>query len=749
MLQIEPFDDLSFKGSCGPSKIICLCLDMRYYKMPSPDQISFNLPKLLNGIPYRNMHQFSKDIVDQLRLKADGYLHNVVLLHLGNDILYYTDSEWENEYRNVKILMDYINSYKSFKVNMKFGTVHEYYEEVMKATKKHQIEYALGAGDFLPYTRGPKYWSGYFSTRQFLKRLGRELQESVRATDLLMSYLFQGDFDLIKQVPDFKVIMSKLVYSREQVYIFQHHDAITGTAEEVSIIDYKQRLSSAFISSQEVMSYFVKIALQKRLESNYLNCRGEISVNSTAVRTEVDQLTKQVVIDIGDVPTKLIIFNSYTRKRTDLLNVVIKSKKSVIITGPNDSVVDFDIEQAQDVSRLSFIAELPPVSISVFNIVTNSVMPMKPTLIPEKTGNYFLCENSEMKITFSLEEGTPLSLCNGNICTDFQIDFLHYTPISDAYTFPDSNKYTVIRDYSKHRILNGKTFCSVEFFFGFIKVKYVLQKVKGLNGQRLQMNIHDNLSKSASNNFEGQFAMRVKTTIQNGRTYYTDSNGLQLMKRTYRSHLSFGSNVYPVTSSAVIQDKFKRLTVHSVQPNGAVSRESGSLDIMVDRVVTRENDGTVRRFKGDTKDNLPTSTHFFFQLEKSSPPTKGDSSEMLKPSIDSVLTNDLLQHPVHMFFSKNAFSCNRNSHTFLNNELPSEMVIANLKCLIGDDYTLQGLSLSLFRRDVVSDIKTMEFKPMSIFRNCSKTLYNMFKNDNKYQGNFEFKPLDLKTFLIK
>jgi hypothetical protein len=280
-------------------------------------------------------------------------------------------------------------------------------------------------------------------------------------------------------------------------------------------------------------------------------------------------------------------------------------------------------------------------------------------------------------------------------------------------------------------------------------LKYVLQKVSGLNGRRLQMTIHDNLSKSASNNFEGQFAFRVKTNIQNGRTYYTDSNGLQLMKRTYRSHLSFGSNVYPVTSTAVIQDKSKRLTVHSVQPNAAVSRESGSLDIMVDRVVTRENDGTVRRFKGDTKDNLPTSTQFFFQLEESSPPERGEASEMLKPTLDSVLTNDLVQHPVHVFFSKDNFKCNRNSYSYLNNNLPSEMVIANLKCLIGDDNTLEGLSLSLLRRDVVSDIKSMEFKPTSIFRNCSRTLHNMFQNSNKYNGDFMFNPLELKTFVLK
>ncbi|XP_060607389.1 alpha-mannosidase 2-like [Ruditapes philippinarum] len=625
-IHIEPFDDLSFKGSCGPSKMVCFGLDLRTFKLPRPGEISFNLPKFLNGMPFWSIHQFAKHLVTQMRIKSDGYLHNVILLPLGNDILYHTEPEWENEYRNLKIIMEYINSHEPFNVKMKFGTVYEYYEEVMRNTQKHKIKYPLGAGDYLPYTRGPKYWSGYFTTRQFMKRLGRELQESVRATDLLMSFLFNDDTEFKKKLPGH--ILSKLVYSREQMYIFQHHDAITGTAEEVAVKDYKKRLSSALVYSQEVMSYILKIAMQKQSDNTALACKGEMTINSTVTRVEVEQLTKQAVIEVKASPTQIIVFNSYTRKRTDLINVVLKSKNNVIVTGPNNSVVEFDIEVSKDTGTLSFIADLPPVSISIFNIVTNSVMPFKSTLIPEKTGNYFLCENADMKLTFSLAEGTPLSLCsnNGNICTDFQIDLLHYTPISDAYTFPDSKKYKVIKDYSRHRIFNGKTHCSIEFFFGYIKLKYVLQKVSGLNGRRLQMNIHDNLSKSASNNFEGQFAFRVKTNIQNGRTYYTDSNGLQLMKRTYRSHLSFGSNVYPVTSTAVIQDKSKRLTVHSVQPNAAVSRESGSLDIMVDRVVTRENDGTVRRFKGDTKDNLPTSTQFFFQLEGSLPPkTRGRS----------------------------------------------------------------------------------------------------------------------------
>ncbi|XP_045176599.2 alpha-mannosidase 2-like [Mercenaria mercenaria] len=767
-IHIEPFDDLSFKGSCGPAKMVCVSLDLRTFKLPHPDELSFKLPKLLNGMPYWNVHHFAEVLVSQMKIKSDGYLHNVLLLPLGNDILYHTAGEWTNQYRNLKILMAYINSYKPFKVHIQFGTIEKYYEEVMRQTKRHKIQYALAAGDYFPYTRGPKYWSGYFTTRQFMKRLGRELQESVRAVDLLMSFLVYNGPGLNKQKTEYKIFLSNLTYARRQLYIFQHHDAITGTAEEETVKDFKQRLSSALILSQEVMSELLKIALHiscthTALRYKHPNKEGNfnlvgkvrdvvnISIFPTTVRDRVEELTKQAVLNVSGDTTKLIIFNSFTQKRRELITVSIKTKGSVLIKDRNDFSFDFDVEIFKDIMKVTFISELPPVGISVFNIVTNSDKTIKQEETPKKGEQYFVCQTHEMNLTCSICKGIPLTLCSKkeNTCSIFQIDLLHYTPISDAYTFPDSGKYTIIQDYSWHRIINGKTFCSVEFFFKFVTVKYVLQNVHGVNGRRVQMEIHDNLSKAAANNFESQFAVRVKTNIENRNTYYTDSNGLQLMKRTFRKHLSFGANVYPMTSMAVIQDRFQRLTVHSIQPNGVVSRDSGSLDIMIDRVVTAYSDGTVREFAGNTNDNLPTFTKLYFQLEKSLFFMQDGQAETLQPSLEAVMTNDLIQHPVHTFFTQSNFACSQKSFSFLNRQIPSEMIIANMKCLIGDEFNLDGLSMTLLRRDVSINRPYLKFNPSIIFRNGSVTLHNMFKDSNIFHGNFSFKPLEMKTFLIK
>ncbi len=93
-------------------------------------------------------------------------------------------------------------------------------------------DYPTLSGDFFPYMDGPgghPYWTGFFTTRPYFKRLERIIESRLRGTDLLSAFsLGAGDWH-------------KTTKPRRDLALFQHHDAITGTSTVAVMNDYLHR----------------------------------------------------------------------------------------------------------------------------------------------------------------------------------------------------------------------------------------------------------------------------------------------------------------------------------------------------------------------------------------------------------------------------------------------------------------------------------------------------------------------------
>lgn len=74
-----------------------------------------------------------------------------------------------------------------------------------------------------------------------------------------------------------------------------------------------------------------------------------------------------------------------------------------------------------------------------------------------------------------------------------------------------------------------------------------------------------------------EIIMRMSTGIKSEDVFYTDLNGLQLIKRQRFSKLPLQANYYPVPSQMYIQDDSYRLTLLSGQPLGGSSLQSGQV----------------------------------------------------------------------------------------------------------------------------------------------------------------------------
>ncbi|XP_052760009.1 alpha-mannosidase 2-like [Mya arenaria] len=178
-VQVEPYEWLSFPDSCGPDRNVCSDLDLtNHARLPDLNTPEINKTIHLRYHKYNNLDDFATKLVKALHQKSEGYQHKQILLPLGDDFRYNTEADWNQQYRNTQILMRYINSQSKFKTNITFGTLQKFFDDMKTNKANTNLHYPIITGDFMPLKvkSSPFYWSGSFTTRPFLKRLGREIQ---------------------------------------------------------------------------------------------------------------------------------------------------------------------------------------------------------------------------------------------------------------------------------------------------------------------------------------------------------------------------------------------------------------------------------------------------------------------------------------------------------------------------------------------------------------------------------------------
>lgn len=110
-----------------------------------------------------------------------------------------------------------------------------------------------------------------------------------------------------------------------------------------------------------------------------------------------------------------------------------------------------------------------------------------------------------------------------------------------------------------------------------------------------------------------EIVMRLQTQIDSGETFYTDLNGLQLIKRRRLEKLPLQANYYPVPSAMFIEDANMRLSLLTGQPLGGSSLATGELEIMQDRRLAYDDQ---RGLGQGVLDNKPVLHIYRLVLEK-------------------------------------------------------------------------------------------------------------------------------------
>lgn len=156
---------------------------------------------------------------------------------------------------NYETLFSHINAERKYFVEAKFGTLQEYFDAVHQEQREKQREFPTLSGDFFTYAdRSDNYWSGYYTSRPYHKRMDRVLMHYIRSAEMLSSW---HDWDLSTKFDEM------LQDARRQLSLFQHHDGITGTAKTHVVEDYARRMLDAVKACKFVMQQSVYKLLTK------------------------------------------------------------------------------------------------------------------------------------------------------------------------------------------------------------------------------------------------------------------------------------------------------------------------------------------------------------------------------------------------------------------------------------------------------------------------------------------------------
>lgn len=124
-------------------------------------------------------------------------------------------------------------------LQVRFGTLSEYFMELETSQTR---PFPTFTGDFFPYSdRSDQYWTGFYTTRPHLKYLARRIQSLLRSVEILYAAAVAKANKMSEQLYSLLKLLPDLNVGRQELALFQHHDAITGTSRKTVTENYRER----------------------------------------------------------------------------------------------------------------------------------------------------------------------------------------------------------------------------------------------------------------------------------------------------------------------------------------------------------------------------------------------------------------------------------------------------------------------------------------------------------------------------
>ncbi|KAI5651043.1 hypothetical protein M9H77_37048 [Catharanthus roseus] len=550
-----------------------------------------------------NVAERVNDFVAAAQSQANVTRTNHIMWTMGEDFRYQYALSW---FRQMDKLIHYVNM--DGRVNALYSTP-SIYTEAKHATKE---KWPLKTGDFFPYADHENaYWTGYFTSRPALKGYVRMLSGYYLAARQLEFYRGRNSSG-----PNTDALADALA-------IAQHHDAVSGTERQHVASDYAMRLSIGYTEAEKVVASSLAMLAESKL--------------SGKPNESVTKFEQCPLLNISYCPPSeaglsngkslvVVAYNPLGWERDDVIRIPVSSAELIVkdsdgreiesqlIPMPNASLISRNYHVKAYMGRsasssttywLAFPVSLPPLGFSTYFVSssskrTGSEVAISKWYLSERNANKtFEVGQGNLKLLYTGNEGKLTSYINSrnSVTASAEQSYSYYSAYngtdrvnqaSGAYIFRPNGSFplkpdiqvplTVVRGpvldevhqqlnswlHQVTRIYKGKEHAEVEFTIGPIPVEDAVGK---------------------------EVTVQIGTILKSNKTFYTDSNGRDFIKRIrdfrddwdLQVYQPIAGNYYPVNLGIYLEDENLELSVLVDRAVGGSSLVDGQIELMLHR----------------------------------------------------------------------------------------------------------------------------------------------------------------------
>uniref|UniRef100_A0A669D0H8 Alpha-mannosidase n=1 Tax=Oreochromis niloticus TaxID=8128 RepID=A0A669D0H8_ORENI len=672
-----PFYSYDVPHTCGPNPAVCCQFD--FQRLPGRRTFCpWKIPP--KPITDQNVQERALLLLDQYRQKSRLFRSSVLLVPLGDDFRYVESSEWDVQFNNYQKLFDYFNQHPELHIKARFGTLSDYFQALHQRLSTTRTTLPKLRGDFFSYAdRDDHYWTGYFTSRPFYKRLDRKLEATLRATEILFSLTLaemrrsHSDGRLAENFPA-REYFQWLTTGRRNLALFQHHDAVAGTEREHVVVDYGTRLFQSILNLHQVLQSSAHwLLLLDKSQYHHDQSKPFLQMRLTSITEQ------SLLLIIGFCFRSLIIFNPTEQLRTSVISVVVDS--------PDARVVDAETGRQMAAQISAVWAEPNQPSTDTFQVRTSSLIRLLITAVcfnflfshsscPSWL-NFLLCHSSSFILKFQ-----KLRLQSG-LVRKIQVQFLWYgtrtgsRDKSGAYLFLPADEGAQLYTSSEPplvRVSRGPIFSDITSHFPHFTHTVRLFHLDGHAGKSLEIsNLVDIRSQ-----VNRELVMKIVSDVASGNRFYSDLNGFQMQQRRTLAKLPLQANFYPMTSAAFLQDSMSRLSLLSAQSQGVASLKPGELELVLDRRLQQDDN---RGLGQGVTDNKLTASLYHLLLEDRGGGEVGGASVDHLSLLAHLASLSLCHPPMTMVAPSNSQLPKLRPFQPLQSSLPCDIHLLNLKTL--------------------------------------------------------------------
>jgi len=473
---------------------------------------------------------------------------------------------------------------------------------------------------------GQSYWTGYFTSRQGLKSESRSAHGFLRAVET--THAFVRDIFPV----DSEAQLKDLYLLKSTEAVVQHHDGVTGTYRDLVGKDYFKLLAGGVAAANNVFDDNVG-----RLVSGGLT--NQLTSNVSAIED---------LINVGRAAS-VVVTNPLSWERVEYVHVAgLSTDEFEVVQHNGQGAVAFQVNLSPDGTTFDLFVKVTVPALGVTSFVVEPLTgkhkgPVIKAVRPQRVSNRLpAIENEYVYIEINNATnciGLVINKVSGAAVTGDQTAHVYASynsgQTSGAYIFRPRGSATPAAVASVETV-TGPYVNEIRTTYAgqsWVQITRLFSGLDALEGSAIHV---EHIIGPLVTDHE--VVMRFNTDLATGSTFYTDSNGLELMQRTNSptgrpgdsdEGVRIAGNYYPAVTRAFIRDANTgtQLTYVSQSSHGAASLANGQLEVMLHRRCSRDD---ARGMNEPLNDADKISGYFRFFVDGPEESGKGSNDNFFK-----------------------------------------------------------------------------------------------------------------------